>query len=267
MILLMATLFWALWDEGVGQRPWKAFQQEWKDRYGAFLKTAKSSSAQSEKEIEQSPEYQKLAQTAKDAEAVSRPRREEIQKQITNLSAQILSVQNVFTDRRAYVNALTYQLETDTSASGKKSKQKKIDEYKARQATVEFPDRHKEKLDFHQLEGRYNDLKAERSKLSAELGEVLKPASDASTALSAYLTDHMVDLKPEQIEGLRKKTSELDPAIVQINIPEANIVDRCESCHMGAREPVRISEAAMRVRGRSPTSTPAPLPAIPSLNY
>ena len=63
MILLMATLFWALWDEGVGQRPWKAFQQEWKDRYGAFLKTAKSSSAQSEKEIEQSPEYQKLAQT------------------------------------------------------------------------------------------------------------------------------------------------------------------------------------------------------------
>ena len=250
MILLMATLFWALWDEGVGQRPWKAFQQEWKDRYGAFLKTAKSSSAQSEKEIEQSPEYQKLAQTAKDAEAVSRPRREEIQKQITNLSAQILSVQNVFTDRRAYVNALTYQLETDTSASGKKNKQKKIDEYKARQATVEFPDRHKEKLDFHQLEGRYNDLKAERSKLSAELGEVLKPASDASTALSAYLTDHMVDLKPEQIEGLRKKTSELDPAIVQINIPEANIVDRCESCHMGAREPVRISEAAMRVRGK-----------------
>ncbi len=250
MILLMATLFWALWDEGVGQRPWKAFQQEWKDRYGAFLKTAKSSSAQSEKEIEQSPEYQKLAQAAKDAEAVSRPRREEIQKQITNLSAQILSVQNVFTDRRAYVNALTYQLETDTSASGKKSKQKKIDDYKARQATVEFPDRHKEKLDFHQLEGRYNDLKAERSKLSAELGDVLKPASDASTALSAYLTDHMVDLKPEQIEGLRKKTSELDPAIVQINIPEANIVDRCESCHMGAREPVRISEAAMRVKGK-----------------
>jgi cytochrome c551/c552 len=250
MIILMATLFWALWDEGVGQRPWKAFQQEWKDRYGAFLKTAKSSSAQSEKEIEQSPEYQKLAQAAKEAEAASRPRREEIQKQITGLSAQILSVQNVFTDRRAYVNALTYQLETDTSASGKKSKQKKIDEYKAKQATVEFPDGHREKLDFHQLEAKYNDLKAQRSKLSAELGDVLKPASDASTALSGYLTDHMVDLKPEQIEGLRKKTSDLDPAIVQINIPEANIVDRCESCHMGAREPVRISEAAMRVKGK-----------------
>ena len=31
MVVLMATLFWALWDENFGQRPWKTFQQEWKD--------------------------------------------------------------------------------------------------------------------------------------------------------------------------------------------------------------------------------------------
>ena len=185
VILLIATLFWALWDEGVGQRPWKAFQHEWKDRYGAFLKTAKSSSAQSEKEIEQSAEYQQLAKTAKDAEAAARPRREAMQNQIKDLSAKILAVQNVFTDRRAYVNSLTYELETDTSASGKKKKQKEIDEYKAKQATVEFPDGHRRKFDFHQLEAKYNDLKAQRTKLSAELGEVLKPASDASTQRSA----------------------------------------------------------------------------------
>ena len=30
MVLLMITLFWALWDESFGQRPWKAFQQQWK---------------------------------------------------------------------------------------------------------------------------------------------------------------------------------------------------------------------------------------------
>ena len=60
-----------------------------------------------------------------------------------DLSAKILAVQNVFTDRRAYVNALTYELETGTSASGKKSKQEDIDEYKKEKATVEFPDGHK----------------------------------------------------------------------------------------------------------------------------
>ena len=36
MLILMATLFWALWDESFGQRPWKAFQQEWKRRYTAL---------------------------------------------------------------------------------------------------------------------------------------------------------------------------------------------------------------------------------------
>ena len=38
MLILMATLLWALWDEDFGQRPWKAFQQEWKGRYSEFLK-------------------------------------------------------------------------------------------------------------------------------------------------------------------------------------------------------------------------------------
>ena len=36
-ILLMLTLFWALWDEAWGQRPWKAFQETFKTRYSAFL--------------------------------------------------------------------------------------------------------------------------------------------------------------------------------------------------------------------------------------
>ncbi len=36
-VILIATLFWALWDEAWGQRPWKAFQEQWKTRYTAFL--------------------------------------------------------------------------------------------------------------------------------------------------------------------------------------------------------------------------------------
>ena len=47
-VILIGTLFWALYDEAWGQRPWKAFQDQWKDRYSAFLNTAKSTSAKSE---------------------------------------------------------------------------------------------------------------------------------------------------------------------------------------------------------------------------
>jgi cytochrome c551/c552 len=249
MILLMGTLFWALWDEAFGQRPWKTFQREWTQRYSALLKNTRSKSDKSVKEVERNPEYQELERSYQQGYDAAKPRREELQKQITNLNAQILAVQNVFTDRRAYANALTYEIETDESASGKKSKQKDLEAYKRKKATVEFSDGHKEQLDFPHLEEKYNSLKDERTKLSAELGDVLKPVTDASTKMSQYVSDHMVDLTPTQIDGLRKKTEEWDPKIVQINVAEANIVDRCESCHMAAREPLRITAAVMTPRG------------------
>src|SRR5205085_2233412 len=194
-------------------------------------------------------EYQQLEATWKQADQQAKPRKEELQKQISNLSAQILAVQSVFTDRRAYVNALNYEIETDTSQSGKASKQKDLDKYKAQTATVEFPDGHREKFTYPQLEERYNNLKDQRAKFSAELGEVIKPVTAARTKMDDYISEHMVDLTPSQIAGLKRKTEEWDPAIVQINVADANIVDRCESCHMGIREPLKLTAASMTPKG------------------
>jgi hypothetical protein len=64
-VILIATLFWALWDESFGQRPWKSYQSEWKDRYTSFLRTAKSKSSTSVKDVEGSPEYKALEQDYK----------------------------------------------------------------------------------------------------------------------------------------------------------------------------------------------------------
>jgi uncharacterized coiled-coil DUF342 family protein len=249
MVLLMATLFWALWDEAYGQRPWKTFQNEWKQRYSAFLDKTRPASDKSVKSVEDNPEYQKLLQAFQQADAAAKPRRDELQKQILDISAKILAVQNVFTDKRAYANSLNYQIETETSASGKASKQRELNEYKNKLWTVEFPDGHKEKYNFRQLEEKYNELKDLRTNVNAQLGDVLKPVTVASTKLSAYLSANMVDLTPTQIEGLQKKTTEWDPKIVQINVADANIVDRCESCHMGIREPLKITPAAMTAKG------------------
>jgi cytochrome c551/c552 len=248
-MILIATLFWALWDEAWGQRPWKSFQEQFKDRYSAFLNTARSKSATSENDIEKNPDYVALKQNYEKAAKDSAPAAEEARKKLDDASARLLAVQGVFTDRRAYVNALTYELETTESASGRASKQKEIDAYKAEQATVEFPDGSKKKFNFQQLEETYNDIRDERTKLSLDLGDVLKPSTDAKNKMDDYVTDHMVDLTPAQIDGLKKKTADLDPAIVQINVAEANIVDRCESCHMGSREPLKITAASMTLKG------------------
>ncbi len=248
-VILIGTLFWALYDEAWGQRPWKAFQDQWKDRYSAFLNTATSKSSKSEQSVEKDPQYADLKQAYEKAYQESKPQADEARKKLDDASARLLAVQSVFTDRRAYVNALTYELETSTSASAKASKQKEIGSYKAEQATVEFPDRTKQKFTFPQLEEKYNEIRDERTKLSLELGDVLKPVTAAKAKMDEYISDHMVDLTPQQIQGLKKRATEWDPAIVQINVAEANIVDRCESCHMNTREPLRVTAAAMTAKG------------------
>jgi len=248
-VILIVTLFWALWDEAWGQRPWKAFQEQFKQRYSAFLNTARTKSQDSEKDVQKDPEYAELSAAVKKASEDSSTAAKQAREKLDDANARLLAVQSVFTDRRAYVNALTYELETSESASSKASKQKEIDKYKAEKATVEFPDGSKKQFNFEELEKTYNEIRDERTKISLELGDALKPVTDARAKLDDYVTDHMVDLTPAQIDGLKKKISDWDPTIVQINVAEANIVDRCESCHMGAREPVKITPAAMTTKG------------------
>ena len=252
MVILMASLFWALWDEDFGQRPWKAYQHTWKDRYSAFLKTARSTSAQSEKDVEGNSEYQQLKQDYEQANQQASPQMKAINEKLRDLSAKILAVQNVFTDRRAYVNALTYDIETTASATSKQSKIKDLENYEKRTAVVEYPDGSRASYTYPQLEETYNDLKAERTKLNADLGELIKPISEKKAKLDAYISENMVDLTPAQIRGLQDKTEAWDPKIQQINVAEANIVDRCESCHMGIREPVKLTPAAMTPKGQKP---------------
>ena len=252
MVLLMATLFWALWDEDFGQRPWKTYQGEWKTRYSTFLKNARTQSGDSEKEVESSADYQALKQAYESASQSAAPRIKEINEKLRDLSAKILAVQNVFTDRRAYVNAMTYSIETETSKSSKASKQKDLDDYKKKVTTVEYPDGSKKSYNFTQLEEAYNELKNERTALSAELADLIKPVNEQKNLLDAYISDHMVTLTPTQMTGLQDKTEAWVPKILQINVPDANIVDRCESCHIGIREPVKLTATAMSLKGKKP---------------
>jgi len=263
MLILVLTFFWAMWDEDFGQRPWKTFQHEWKDRYSAYLKNARTQSADSQKEIESSPDYQKLKQDYETASKSAAPRIKEINERLRDLSAQILAVQSVFTDRRAYVGASTYDIETETSTSAKQRKQRSLDEYKKNSSAVEMPDGKKQTFkDYDELEKTYNDLKNERTQLSAELGDLIKPVNEKKELMDSYVTDHMVNLTPSQMTNLLNGVEAWTPRIRQINVIEhnadivredsSNIVDRCESCHMGIREPVKLTAASMSAKGKKP---------------
>ncbi len=256
--VLTASLFWALWDEAYGQRPWKRYQEVFQQRYTAFLKTARVKSSKSQAEVESSPDYQKLADAYKQATQQATPRVNQLHDRITDLSAQILAVQNVFTDKRAYVSAVTYDIETDTDPSSKRSKQRDLDKWKQQLFTVVYPDGSRKQYDFAQLEAAYNNLKDQRTEANSELGDVLKPVTAIKTQMDQYVSDHMVTLTPSQVTGLENKVEDLSPAIHQIVIPDPRnsgnpiMVDRCESCHMGIREPLQLTAADMAAPGQKP---------------
>jgi Cytochrome c len=266
MVVLMATLFWALWDEDFGQRPWKAFQNEWKVRYSAFLSSARTQSGTAQTEIEGSADYQKLKAEYEAALQAATPRMNELREKLRELGPKILAVQdgpNHFVDRRAYVTAATYDIETTTDPSAKQRKQRNLEEDKAKPSTVEMPDgKSVTYKNFDELEEAYNDLKNERTQLSAELGALIKPVNEKKQLLDSYVTDRMVSLTPSQLANLQNAVESLAPSIHQINVNEhnasleredsANIVDRCESCHMGIRAPIKLTVASMTPKGQKP---------------
>ena len=250
MAILMGTLFWALWDENTGQRPWKAYQHAWKTRYIALLSKESPASASAQNSVESTADYKALKGDYDNLKQQTKSQVDKINAELSDVNGRLLAVRSVFTDRRARVNSLNYIIETEKSASGKKSYQNELDDYKKKLAVVEFPDGSKKSYTFQQLEEAFNEVNADKNRLSLELGDVLKPVAAANTKMLAYVSDHMVDLSPSQIEGLKKKTDEWDPHIVQTNVAEANIVDRCESCHMGIREPLKITPALMTEKER-----------------
>src|SRR5678815_2186009 len=70
-LLLVITLIWSLWDEVVGQRPWRSYQRDFVSTYSEYLDTAKTRQGKSEKEITDSPKYQELNQAYKEEKEAS----------------------------------------------------------------------------------------------------------------------------------------------------------------------------------------------------
>ncbi len=256
-LLLIATLFWALWDEAYGQRPWKYYQNEFKTRYAAYLTTLRGRSAAAAKDVEASSEYRQLDDAYQQAVKAAAPEVKRINGERAKVDERLAAVQFEYTDKKALFGADTYNVEAGTfepaSAKVESAHDKEAAELEKKKNqpdfTIDYPDYQGTKFSYNQLEAKYNELRLEKARLVAALADTMKAANEAKVKRDQYLADHMVDLTPEQIEGLKKKYEAWDPQIVQINVADANIVDRCESCHLGTREPVLVTAAGMTPKG------------------
>ncbi len=255
-LLLIASAGWALYDEGFGQRPWRGMQQEFVKRYTTYLKSIRKDAGKSEAEIKETPEYQQLEADAKAAEERTRDRRKEIDDQVQKIQARLDAVTDPFQNQRGRIVVITYKLETAPSKFWHDHYAKQLSEKKQEQVTVELPDNNgklvRQKMNFAQLEQTFNDLRDQKAKVLGEKAELLKEPTELAKKRDDYLKNHVALLPQKNIEDLiRKNENSFDYTILghQINVNEFAIVDRCEICHLGARQPLTIKASDMAPGG------------------
>jgi cytochrome c551/c552 len=252
-LLLVLSLGWALYDEFLGLRPWKTYQRVFVKRYSAYLARQIPKQRAAEKSLENSSEYQGLKQQLAELEKNMRPQIEKIDQQSALVEDRTNAVLNVLTTARAYVGSQIYVIEHTASAKSKRSQLESLAEYKKGPFKLTLPGGPEAKdqalsVSFDQLEDEFNSLQQEKSKLLLHKAALLKPASELQAKIGAYVNDHLTGLTVEALQGLQAKMETFDVAIKQINNSDMGVVDRCESCHVGIREPAVLTRADMGVK-------------------
>jgi cbb3-type cytochrome oxidase cytochrome c subunit len=172
-----------------------------------------------------------------------------IDSELTQLSRQIIELNEPFQILRSEITSLTYKIEVAGSESRKNSLRKDIDEIRKRQATASItqPDESTKRIDtnYAQMEKDLNDWKARKAQLQQQRVELLKPSTELEASMNKYLTDRMPDVNASTITGIQNRLARWDTRIKQIHVKDVDLVDRCESCHLGIREPIALTKAAM----------------------
>jgi len=248
--LLLLSLGWALYDEVYGTRPWKGYQARFEKVYSRFLRQTLPKETLSERKIKASPEYKDLDRRALAAEKAVYPQVAEIDRKVNReLVPRALALNDPFQEVRGHIGAITYQIEISKSESSKESMRQEIEKLKKEVHMVKLPkaDGSAEKLpmDFATMDKTLQDWKNEKAALLEKRVALMKPATELRAQQAKYLTDRISDVSADTLNGLKNKMATFDIAIRQIHVKDVDLVDRCESCHLGTREPVTLTKAAM----------------------
>jgi cytochrome c551/c552 len=254
-LLMMAVLGWALYDEAYSQRPWKGMQREFVARYERYLKSIRTRSRTGEKQVKESEEYQQLDAEAKAARQQVDPRLKEIDKEVANVQDQINAITDPYQDARGRITVITYNAEVAGSPAKKQKFLQQVEQKKQEPIKVQMPadgsaKKTTQTFNYTSLEHKYNDLRDRKSALLTEKGELLKEPTELAKKRDDYLRNQMTGLREDQVKGLIAKTEKFDYSMRQVNVLESNIVDRCETCHLGIREPLPLTPANMRPNGK-----------------
>src|ERR1017187_9489912 len=245
--VLALSMVWGLYDEVYGIRPWKGYQAKFERLYHHYLTTARLGEADREKQIRSQPEYKMLDRDALAAEKAAMPEAAGIDTEVNgNLVPKILALNDPFQEVRSHIGALTYEIEVSKSESTKDSLRKQIVELRAEVHKVALPgEKEKRSMTFPDMEKQLAEWKARKADRLQRRVDVMKRATDLRAQRDKYLSDRISDASLDTLSSVENSLAKFDIRIRQIHIKDVDLVDRCESCHMGIREPVRLTAASM----------------------
>ena len=250
-LLMTISIAWALYDEAFGQRPWKGMQREFVSRYSKYLDSIKADAGKSEAEIKESPEYVKLEDDEKAAREAVKTEIEDIDKTVTSAQRKLDAITDTFQNQRGRLTVINYNVEI-SQGRAKERYRKQAEDKRQEKVTLEIPSddgqsKQTQKLNFAELEALYDKLREEKAQGLGRKAELLKTPSELAKKKDDYLKNHLIGLGPVAIDGLKQKMASYDYSILghQISVNAYNIVDRCEVCHAGIREPLDLTPASM----------------------
>ena len=249
--VLVLSMVWGLYDEMYGIRPWKGYEAKFEKLYHHYLANARLSEADREKQIRSQPEYKLLDRDMQAAEKAAMPEASAIDTQLNgNLVPKILALNDPFQEVRSHIGALTYQVEVSKSEGAKDSLRKQIVELKAETHTVTLPgdkpgEKVKRPMTFGDMDKQLSDWKNQKAELLQRRVVVMKHATELRALRDKYLSDRISNASLDTLSSVENSLAKFDIGIRQIHIKDVDLVDRCESCHMGIREPVTLTAASM----------------------
>ena len=250
-LLLTISIAWALYDEALGQRPWKGMQREFVARYTRYLDSIRANAGKSETEIKEGPEYQQLDAEYQAAEEQVRAEVKQIDAEVARVQTKLNAVTEPFQNQRGRLTVTNYYVETSTGSAKERYRQD-AEEQKQEIIEVAMPADNGEavatqRFNYSQLEKVYDELREQKAQQLGRKAELLKAPSELRKKRDDYLRNQLIGFGPAGIDGLKAKMANYDYSILghQISVNAYNIVDRCEVCHAGIREPLELTPASL----------------------
>lgn len=241
--LLVLATGWAIYDEGVVKRPYVAYQEKWISAFADVLDRRIPEAAAREAEIRRSPEFLALDAAVKAAEAAQTPEIAKISNELAAFSPWFDATGFAFRDKKGKIDEYVNRIE-NASGNAKKDLEAELAEFKAAKFKVEIPvgggKFEAKEYDATTLIAEFVAKKAEQGRLQGLLGQASGPVQAARKLRADYLAKSLRGLSAEQLEGLHKDLASFEKGIKQIHAPAIDLVDRCESCHLGAQKPIDL---------------------------